>query len=102
MLANGVFSDAVPMPKGSYPYSPPNGNGTRDKIPNSKGWQLPNPEHRHIVFIKFMAKFLQKYATPYFTKVLMAGNKTVRDFPKYGGNLQWKRDMCMHHFLGNS
>ena len=31
-----------------------------------------------------MAKFLQKYSTPYFAKILVAGNKTTKDFPKYG------------------
>ena len=46
-----------------------------------------------------MARFLQKYATPYFAKLLIAGNKTVRGFPRYGGNLQGKRDMCMQHIL---
>ena len=42
-----------------------------------------------------MAKLLQKYSTPYFAKVLIAGNKTVENLPKYGGNLQGKREMCM-------
>ena len=60
---------------------------------------MQNPEHRHPVLIKFMARFLQKYATPYFAKVLIAGNKTMRDLPKYEGNLHVKRDMCMHHIL---
>ena len=49
-----------------------------------------------------MARFLQKYATPYFEKVLIARNKTGQDLPKYGGNLQGKRDMCMHHIIENS
>ena len=35
----------------------------------------------------------EKYATPYFAKVLMAGNKTVIYSPKYVGNLHGKRDM---------
>ena len=46
-----------------------------------------------------MMRFLQKYATPNFVKLLIAGNKTVRNLPKYGGKLQGKRDMCMHHIL---
>ena len=46
-----------------------------------------------------MAKFLKKYSTPYFEKVLVAGNKTTEDFPKYGEKLHGKRDMCMHHIL---
>ena len=64
-----------------------------------KGWQAQNPEHRHPMLIKFMAKFLQKYAILYFEKLLIAGNKTVRDLPKYWGNLHGKRYMCMHHIL---
>ena len=46
-----------------------------------------------------MARFLQKYVTPYFEKVMIAGNKTVRDFPNFRGNLKDKRYMCMHHIL---
>ena len=46
-----------------------------------------------------MEKFLQKYSTPYFEKVFIAGNKTVKDLPKHGGNLHSKRNMCMHHIL---
>ena len=46
-----------------------------------------------------MAKFLQKYATPYFAKVLVAGNKTTKDLPKYWVNLHGKMDMCMYHIL---
>ena len=46
-----------------------------------------------------MSRFLQKYATSYFSKVLIAGNKRVRDLTKYGDNLHGKRDMCMHHIL---
>ena len=46
-----------------------------------------------------MESFLQKYTIPYFEKVLIAGNKTVWYFPKFGGGLQGKRDMCMHHIL---
>ena len=46
-----------------------------------------------------MTKFLQKYSTPYFVKVLVAGNKTTKYLSKYGGNLHGKRDMCMYHIL---
>ena len=67
--------------------------------PQGKRWQAQNPEHRHPVLIKFMARFLQKYATPYFEKLLIAGKKTVRYLPKYGGNLHGKRNMCMLHIL---
>ena len=49
-----------------------------------------------------MAKFLQKYSTPYFAKLLVAVNKTTKDLPKYGGNLHGKRDMCMKHIWDKS
>ena len=39
MQTNGVFSDAVPMPKGSYPYSLLVGNGTVSKTPQGMGWK---------------------------------------------------------------
>ena len=64
-----------------------------------KGWQKKNPEHRHPVLVKLMENFLQKYSTPYFAKLLVAGNKTTKYFPKYGGNLHSKGDMCMHQIL---
>ena len=97
MQANGVYSDNVQRPKSLDPYS----THARKEIQNlqGKGWQTQNPEHCHPVLVKFMAKFLQKYSTPYFAKVLVAGNKTTKDFPKYGGNLHGKRDMCMHQIL---
>ena len=72
------------------------------KNSQGKGCQAQNPEHRHPVLIKFMENFLQKYSTPYFAKVLVAGNKKVKDLPKYGGNLHCKRDMCMHHIVEES
>ena len=93
------FWGAVQMPKGPDPYLPPNVNIMIYQKPQGKRWQAPNSEHRHPVFIKSIARFLQKYATPYFAKVLILVNKTVRDLPKYGGNLQEKRDVCMHHIL---
>ena len=31
--------------------------------------------------------------------MIHAGNKTVCDLPKFGGNLQGKRDMRVHHIL---
>ena len=43
--------------------------------------------------------FCKEYSTPYFAKVLVAGNKTIKYLPKYGGNLHGNRDMCMHHIL---
>ena len=74
-------------------------NSTGSQTTQGRVWQAPSPEHFHLVFIKFMAKFLQKFATPYFLKVLIVSNKTMRDLPKFWGNLQGKRDMCMHHIL---
>ena len=56
-----------------------------------KGWQTKNTEHLHPVLIKFMAKFLQKYSTPYFAKILVAGKETMKDLPKYGVNLHGNR-----------
>ena len=99
IMCKQIVFGAVQMPKGLDPYSPPTENGIRYQKPQGKGWQVSNPEHCHPVSIKFKARYLQKYATPYFSKVLIVGNKTVRYFPKYGGNLQGERDMCMHHIL---
>ena len=99
MQENRGFYGAIQIPTGPDPYSTQALNGTRYQIPPGKGLKASNPEHRHPVLIKFMAMFLQKYATPYFEKLLIAGNKTVRYLPKYGGNLQRKKDMCMHHIL---
>ena len=99
MQANRVFPSAFQMPTGLDPYSKQARNGTKDQNPQGKGCQAQNPEHRHPVPIKFMARFLQKYATPYFVKLLITGNKTVGDLPKYGVNLHSKRDMCMYHIL---
>ena len=97
MQANGVFSGNVQRPTSLYPYS----TRARKGMQNSpgKGCQTQNPEHRHPVLVKFMAKFLQKYSPPYFVKVLVAGNRTTKDFPKYRGNLHGKKYMCMHHIL---
>ena len=95
----GFFSGAVQRPTGTNPYSTQAGNGTRYQIPQGNGWQAQNPEHHHKVIINYMARFLEKYAIPYFSKLLIAGNKTVRNLPKYGGNLQGKRDICVHHIL---
>ena len=97
MQANGVFSGTVQTPTSLDPYL----TQAIKRMQNSqeKGWQAQNPEHRHPVLIKFMARFLQKYSIPYFAKLLIAGNKTVKCLPKYGGNLHGKRDMCMNHIL---
>ena len=94
MQANGVFPGTFQRPTSLYPYSTQARKGTQNF--QGKVCQAQNPEHRNIVLIKFMVKFLQKYATHYFAKVLIAGNKTVKYLPKYGGNLHGKRDMCMH------
>ena len=100
MQANGVYSGNVQRPTSLDPYS------TQAKkviqFLQGKGWQIQNPEHRHPLLVNFMANFLQKYSTPYFAKVMVAGNKTTKDFPKYGGNLHGKRDMCMHHIFAKS
>ena len=87
------------MPRVPYLYLQPSGNVTGAQIAQGRGWQAPILEHCHPVFVKFMASFLQKYTTLYFAKVLIADNKTVRDLPEVGGNLQKKRDMCVHHIL---
>ena len=95
MQKNGGFTGTVQRPTILEPYS----TQARKGIQNSKGkgWQAQNPEHLHPVLTKFMAKLLQKYATPYFVKILIAINKKVKDLPKYGGNLHDKRDMCIKH-----
>ena len=97
MQANGVFPGNVQRPTSLDPYATQARKGIQNLQGN--GWQTQNTEHRHPVLIKFMAKFLQKYSTPYFAKVLVAGNKTTKYLPKYGGNLHGKRDMCMYHIL---
>ena len=91
------FPGTAQRPTSLYPYS----TQARKVIQNPQGkkWQAQNLEHRHPVLIKFMARFLQKYATPYFAKLLITGNKTVGDLPKYWGKLQGKRDMRMKHIL---
>ena len=85
--SNGEFYSAVSMPRGPDPYLNPSGNTTGEKTPQGKGWQALIPENRHPFFIKFMARFLQKYTKPYFAKVLIAVNKTLQDFSKFGGSL---------------
>ena len=84
---------------GLDPYSTQARKRIKNQNLQGKGLQVQNPEHHHPVLIIFMARFLQKYATPYFAKVLIAENKIVRYLPKYGGNLNGNRDMCMHHIL---
>ena len=84
MQATGVFTDNVQRPTHLDPYSTQARKGIQHL--QGKGWQTQNPEHRHLVLVRFMAKFLQKYSTPYFAKVLVAGNITTKGFPKYGGN----------------
>ena len=82
MQANGFLFGAVQRPTSLDPYSTQAKKGIKDQNIQGEGLQAPNPEHRHPVLIKFIARFLQKYATLYFVKVLIAGNKTVRDLPK--------------------
>ena len=97
MQENEVFPGNVQSPTSLDLYS----TKTRKVIQNSqgKGWKTQDSEHRRPVLVKFMEKFLQKYSTPYFAKLLVAGNKTTKYLPKYGGNFHGKRDMCMHHIL---
>ena len=95
--ANGVYSRNVQRPTNLDHYATQERKGIQHL--QGKGWQTQNQEHRHPVLIKFMAKFLKKYSTPYFVKVLVARNKTTKYLPKYGGNLHGKRDICMHHIL---
>ena len=66
MQANGFFSGTVQRPTSLYPYS----TQSRKVIQNPQGkrWKAQNLEHRHPVLIKCTARFLQKYATPYFGK----------------------------------
>ena len=77
MQANGVYSGTFQNPTSLDLYS----TQAIKRIQNSqgKGLQTQNPEHRHPVLVKFMANFLKKYSTPYFAKVLVAGNKTKKD-----------------------
>ena len=84
MQATGFLPRNVQRPTNLDPYS----TQARKGMQNSKGegWQAQNLEHGHPVLVKFMEKFLQKYATPYFEKVLIVGNKTTKYLPKYGGN----------------
>ena len=63
--------------------------GSKPRIPLSSAHQI-------------YGEVTAKYTTPYFAKLLIAGNKTVRYLPKYGGNLQGKIDMFMKHILENA
>ena len=97
MQTTGIFLGNVQRPTILDPYSTQARRGIQNL--QGKGWHTQNPEHRHPVLVKFMAKFLQKYSTLYFEKVLVAGYKTTKDLPKYGRKLNGKRDICMHHIL---
>ena len=70
------FSVTFQKPMSLDPYSTQAREGIKN--PQGKGRKAQESEHRHPGIIKFMAKFLQKYTTPYFAKVLIAGNKTVK------------------------
>ena len=83
------FPGNVQRPTSLDPYSTQARKGIKNL--QEKVWQTQKPEHCHPVLVKFMAKFLQKYSTPYFAKLLVAGNKTTKYFPKYGVNLHGKR-----------
>jgi len=96
---HNAFGGNQHRPQGQDPFSPPVSSGQATKPLQGKGWVPPSPDPRHPFFINFMGKFLQRYGTPYFTKVLIAGNKKVGNLPRYGGNMQGKRDVCYHHLL---
>ena len=66
---------------------------TREGMAGAKPITLPISAHQ------IYGEVPAKYATPYFAKLLIAGSKTVRDLPKYEGNLNGKTGMCMHHIL---
>ena len=95
--SNWGFSGNVQGNTSLEPYSTKARKGI--KFLQWKVWQTQNPEHRHPVLVKSMANLLQKHSTPYFAKVLVEGNKKTKYFPKYGENLNGKRDMCMHQIL---
>ena len=97
MQANGVYSGNVQSTTSLDTYSTQARKGIQNL--QGKGWNKQSTEQRHPVLVKFIAKFLQKHSTPYFAKLLAAGNKTTKDFPKYGGNLNGNSDTCMHHIL---
>ena len=97
MQATGGFPGNVQKPTSLDPYSTQSRKGMQHL--QGKGWQTKKSEHHHPVLVKFMEKFLQKYLAPYFSKVMVTGNKTTKDSPKYEVKLQGKREMCMHHIL---
>ena len=80
------FYGAIQRKKGPGPYSTQAGKGTIYQTPQGKIWQAPKPEQLHPVLIKFMARFLQKYATHYFVKLLIAKKNSER-FAKIWGQL---------------
>ena len=96
-VSNWGFSGNVQRPSSLDPYSTQSRKGIQNL--QGKGWQTQNTEYLHPVLVKFMAKILRKYSILYLEKVLVAGNKTMKYFPKFGGDLHGKRDMCMHHIL---
>ena len=63
MQATGVFTDNVQIPTSLDPYSTQARKGIQNL--QGKGRQTQNTKHRHLVLVKFMAKFLHKYLTPY-------------------------------------
>ena len=99
--SNGVFSGAVPISRGLDHYAQPSVNLTRAQTPQGMVCQELFLEHSHPFFIKFMARFLQKYLTPYFAKVLIAGNKTVPDLPEFGGICRVRETYVCTIFLIN-
>ena len=97
MQANGVYPGNIQSPTSLDRYATKARKGIQNL--QEKRRKKKKPEHRHPVLVKFMAKFLQKYSTPYFAKGLVEGDKTTKYLTKYGGNLHGKRDMCMNHIL---
>ena len=94
-----IFFGCRPKSNGSRPLLNTGKKGNKRSKPTREGtsgkkYRTP-PSSAHQIY----GKVPEKYATHYFVKLLIAGNKTMRDLPKYGGNLHSTRDMCMHHIM---
>ena len=88
----------------------PNSKGSGPLLPTSRKWNyISNTTRYGMAGTKTITPpssidqvydgVPEKYATPYFAKVLIVGNKIVQYLPKIGGGVQVKRYMCMHHIL---
>ena len=85
MQATGVFPGNSQRHTSLDPYSTQARRGIQNL--QEKGWQTQNPEHRHQALVKFMAKLLQKYPTPYFEKLLIRRKQDNKIFSKIWGKL---------------